>query len=442
MYRRGHGRAFWALLSVAIVASVALVVVERISAPATDHAIHLVPRDATGYVHAFLKPSTSQRRALRDLLTLFPELEEEDDAADGLLVSVLSNLGVRIDPGATEWVGDEVAAFSLEDGSTAVLLAIDDEERALSELGAVDDGRAIEVVDGFAIVGDEAAVSATVTESDDSLAESDQVTAWSRHLESHRIVTFYGRDPTLLARAFGLPSPALKSASMRPAAASLRVESDSVVLDFATFGYPSGPQRGIRHDPADATFAIDLNAAGPTTGELQRFLLLGRARAARGRMTLGIARLSGHARIDMSTEETAREAMARLRAFVDEDLRQDIVPHRDGFSFAPGFPLPETSVSVKGSSLRLRAGDPAASPQGATLGQERRVTGPLGSGFVPLLFADMGAVPSPLKAFAFRQLPLSSVWEQALQRLLTVNFGFRQSGDTRVERLVVTFGAS
>ena len=68
----------------------------------------LSPPDADVYVSLFLRPSTAQRAALRDL---FGDEETATSRIEELFDSVLKRFDMRFDDDVQPWVGEEVAAF-------------------------------------------------------------------------------------------------------------------------------------------------------------------------------------------------------------------------------------------------------------------------------------------------------------------------------------------
>lgn len=197
----------------------------RLRAPAEDHAIELVPADARAYLHVFLKPSTSQRRALQDLLARFPQTDEDDEAkkfVSDVLHEALARFDIAIGDDAGEWLGNEAAAYvPAETTAPVVLLEVDDEDDARAELGEAlgerPDAPPIAFVDGFAVIPiDDAPV---IPSEDGSLSDVGAYRDLVDDLDAHRLALFY--------------SPGLTGS---PAAATLRVTPSAVVVDAVTDG--------------------------------------------------------------------------------------------------------------------------------------------------------------------------------------------------------------
>jgi hypothetical protein len=132
--RRGRWIAL-ALVLVLLVGGAAYGAMRLIS-PADDHAIDLVPKGSFAYVNVFLKPSTAQRRAIRDLLERFPAKtpERAQELIANLLDEPLSEIGLEFERDIQPWLGDQIAGFvlppeSLEaDLDGGVLIATTDED--------------------------------------------------------------------------------------------------------------------------------------------------------------------------------------------------------------------------------------------------------------------------------------------------------------------------
>lgn len=93
----------------------------------------LVPLSADAYVSAFIKPSTDQQVALREV---FGDEQSATSVVEGAFDGVLKRFGLRFKEHVREWVGAEVSAFSI--GSDyALLLQTDDPAAALAQAQAM-----------------------------------------------------------------------------------------------------------------------------------------------------------------------------------------------------------------------------------------------------------------------------------------------------------------
>lgn len=210
------------MLVAALAASAGIYVNHRLNSAATDHAVELVPADARLYLHVFLKPSTSQRRALQDLLDRFPQTDEDDEAStfvSDLLREALARFDVPVDGDAGEWLGNEAAAY-LPSGTSSpvVLLEIDDEELARTELESAltaHDRATMQFVDDFVVIGEPDAIR--VPERGGSLGGSTGYRDLVDELGRHRIALLF-----------------TASAAGAPIATVLRVTPSSIVVDAVT----------------------------------------------------------------------------------------------------------------------------------------------------------------------------------------------------------------
>jgi uncharacterized protein DUF3352 len=128
-----------ALFVIPAVITAALYTAARYFGPATDHAIEHTPGEAFFYSSLFLKPSTDQRKALRDLLARFPSAgtpEESGRALDDLLSDAFEDLDLSYTQDIKPWLGTEIAFWAAPpnegrgDFGWALMIATDDEEAA------------------------------------------------------------------------------------------------------------------------------------------------------------------------------------------------------------------------------------------------------------------------------------------------------------------------
>ena len=202
----------------------------RFFAPATDHAVELVPREAAVYASVFLKPSTSQRQALKTILDAFPSSDTDEEARE-LFETVLDEVlaGTELDY-ATDvkpWLGEELAGFGLapsnggSDPDGAVILETRDADQAINavdkalatkgEPGVLRTYREVEyreyegavagVVEGFLVVGSQRAFEKAVDATGDgarTLAERSEYLEALEALPEDRLAFFFIDTPELL----------------------------------------------------------------------------------------------------------------------------------------------------------------------------------------------------------------------------------------------------
>ena len=106
-----HRRAIAALLGLSLLfAGAGFYVLSFLEGPPVAMLHTLSPRDADIYVSVFLRPSSAQRSALRDL---FGDEATATSKTEALFDSVLKRFQMRFDQDVEPWVGTEVAAFLL-----------------------------------------------------------------------------------------------------------------------------------------------------------------------------------------------------------------------------------------------------------------------------------------------------------------------------------------
>jgi hypothetical protein len=283
------------LFVIPAVITMALYTAARFFAPATDHAVQLVPEDAFFYSSLFLKPSTEQRKALRELLKKFPGAGEPDEAEaglDDLLNDALDDLGLRYTNDVKPWVGDEIAFFAKPPGpgtSTpvgwAVLISTEDEEAAKAALQKASPlpGSFRTVVDGFAVVGTSGAVHEVmdVAEGEPALGDTDRYLTQIELLPQDRVALAYF-DPVPIFDAFSSrpEAPAIRNAfgpyATDPHAAVAYLRADAIVIESASphllggHGGSTDPYRGLLEDVPESSWA----AAGiDDFGSVTRFVI-------------------------------------------------------------------------------------------------------------------------------------------------------------------------
>lgn len=124
-----HRRVITGLLALSLgLLATGLYVLSFFEGPPTPTLHALAPRDADVYVSLFLRPSTAQRSALRDL---FGDEATATSKIEQLFDSVLRRFDMRYDEDVEPWAGEEVAAFAL--GSDyAFLFGTDDLDAAMT----------------------------------------------------------------------------------------------------------------------------------------------------------------------------------------------------------------------------------------------------------------------------------------------------------------------
>ena len=258
---------FILLAGVAVATGAAFAAV-RFFSPATDHAIALVPKDAVVYAGAFLRPSTAQRQALRDIVESFPAsdtAEEAEELLDGLIAEVLSGSGLDYERDVRPWLGTEAAVYMLEpqagtDPDAALLLATEDADASWDALRRVETDDPVEegayrgidflssenavaaVLEDFVVVGTEEAFRAAVDvtqEEDGSLADSSRFERGRSELPDDVLGSFYIDAPALLSAVAadqGRPPVAMSSTFLPggPVNGVLSARTDELVVDLAT----------------------------------------------------------------------------------------------------------------------------------------------------------------------------------------------------------------
>ncbi|HJR46355.1 MAG TPA: DUF3352 domain-containing protein [Actinomycetota bacterium] len=254
----------------------------RFFAPATDHAIELVPRDAVAYASVFLRPSTAQRRALKDIIESFPTTDtdrEAEDLLDELIGDLLEGSGLDYRRDVRPWLGTEIAAFALTpqprapDVDGAAIIATEDPDAAWDAVRSASTDEPLEertyrgvdhvragdgvagVLEDFLVIGSEGGFKATVDvaldDGEDSLVDSPKLEKGMAALTDDRLALFYIDSPALLsavAAEEGIP-PGFVGGRFLPQGPTTGVvfaRSEELVIDTATVGGPerAGPSGG------------------------------------------------------------------------------------------------------------------------------------------------------------------------------------------------------
>jgi hypothetical protein len=233
--------------------------------PSKDGAIGLVPPDAGLYASIFVRPSTSQKMALDDLLKKFPGAADSFDQAKNSLVDLLdpqlARLGLHFDQDVDPWLGNQVAAYLVASGAGpgdgAALLRVRDEGlaraavgKALAASGGTQEDRsyggiayslvpgggpdvAVGFIDGFLVVGTETGFKLSVDASGgESLRGSDTYRSAVDPFQDDQIALLYADSKSLsnLLLVPGSGTPA-SSGEPVPVAFALHARSDGAVLE-------------------------------------------------------------------------------------------------------------------------------------------------------------------------------------------------------------------
>lgn len=294
--------------------------VTRFTAPSHDDALSLVPKHSVVYANVFLSPSTSQKRALEDLLAKFEAVATPDEAEDKLIALIdraLAESGLTYSKDVEPWLGPQAAFFVADFDQVvpeaAALIATSDEDATramIDKLDELDDERREEeqyqgvaydlypddqvvsgFVDGFWVIGSESGFKAVVdaTETEESLADAPGFDSITSRLTDDPIALFYADVGPLFeaverfAGAAGMTSEeqatidALGFDELGPAAAALSLTGTTVVLEAASSMPEDGPTAGILNAgpgllpelPAESWLGIGVADLGP---QMEAFL--------------------------------------------------------------------------------------------------------------------------------------------------------------------------
>jgi hypothetical protein len=244
----------------------------------SDEAVDLVPADAAVYFNAFLNPSRTQKRALRDLLEKFdkaPTPEEATDALADLINDAIADTGLTFEKDIDPWLGRQVAVFATDfsdDSPTAAALVATEDTDATQQMihkldeseGENPEGRSYEgvdydlypedenndrvasgFIDEFWVIGSEDGFKAVVDASGgESLGDSEQYDEATGVLSDDHLALFYLDAQRILeeASATGEVTPdeigALEAFPgvdlSEPTAGILYARSDGLVLEVAS----------------------------------------------------------------------------------------------------------------------------------------------------------------------------------------------------------------
>lgn len=192
----------------AIVALLGLFALWLLNDPAEDTLIELVPAEADGYVHVFLKPSTQQRLDIEDLVEgVLGSDDAGDDVKDGLeyvLRQVLEPAGLDFEQDVGPWLGKEIAWFRIGNSlDQALIIEVKGEDEGRPLQAAVNriipEGvpAVTEVVDGRLIVGTEGALAAVgeVIDGAPALGDDEELVEAREDLPEHRVAFVHIASP-------------------------------------------------------------------------------------------------------------------------------------------------------------------------------------------------------------------------------------------------------
>lgn len=308
-----------AAVAVAVIAGGAYAVT-RFIAPAHDDALTLVPTHSVLYANVFLSPSTSQKRALEDLLAKFEAIESPEEAEDKLTQLIdylLSDSPLTYEDDLEPWLGPQAAFFvgdfdqlvpeaaaliatTDEDATRAMMDKLDEdagEEPEEAEYESVtydlypDEQLASGFVEDFWVVGSESGFKAVVdtSQAEESLADVRQFDSVTSRLTDDPIAVFYA-DISALFEAFGRAAgaagitaedraafDALGFDDFGPVAAALSLREDGVLFESASrvpaegpLGAFVNPGAGLLSElPAESWVALGLGDVG---AYVERFL--------------------------------------------------------------------------------------------------------------------------------------------------------------------------
>ena len=412
MVRRSRTRLYVALSVFVLLVGAGVYTFVRYKAPAEDHAVRFVPADASAYVHVFLKPSTSQRQALRSLLERFPRTDEEEEAktfVNDLLQTALGRFDIDVDDRAGEWLGDEAAAYLSapgENGLPTLIFAVEDEGQARAELQDQLDEQlganlAMTYVDGFMLIGHPDSVDASVeAQESGSLSDDESFTLLQRELDPHRIASIFVRDPLASARGIGVVTRGVNLLPQEPMLGTVAVRDDAIVLDVA------GGGTGNPRLPVD------------------------------GYLTAGLGGAEGSFELDLPTTERA-EAIVGLAESAVSVLGVDVERSAEGFSVSLPRPLSAVDVRANGTSVAVSTGVDPSEPAPMPAELRESADEALGEGFEPQVAVDLTGVPAPVREALTSRLP--TPFGVVGGQTSTLHLGVRDAREYGVTRLVVSF---
>ncbi len=269
-----NSRVLAAVIAAVLVVGGGAFALMRLTGASEDEALAYVPQDAFAYANFFIRPSNSQKSALDELLQKFPGIDSTDEAIrriTDLLDDQLEKEGFDYEEDIDSWLGDQVAAYAIPgtapgEPGFAVLVETTDEaaledfvdevaEKEGTEFSEesyngetyrreedTDRPAALAILDGFLVVGTEAAVKESIdtAEAEETLETTDEFVDATDPLRDDWIGLFYLDTAELLSElAAGAPEreAALQTfglAGEEPQAGVLYVTGESVVFESST----------------------------------------------------------------------------------------------------------------------------------------------------------------------------------------------------------------
>ena len=269
----------------------------------------VVPADVAAYADGAVKPSDDDREALESSLgTLLADADVEATIAsglDGLFAGESISWAEDVEP----WAGERGAIFVVDpEDDGAVVVEIDDEDAAVEtferlsdsgadegadeyDLGDGDFGRAA-ILEGYAVIGSEAAVDAAVEAADgDSLLDAEGFDAAAGGLFDDRLATLYvdpgaaldalvasgeidADDGEVVSGALQEPVGLALGASSEELRAELSVapggEAPAVSSSELIERVPDGAWFALAAGDAGPALASALGTIGPLVGDLDQ----------------------------------------------------------------------------------------------------------------------------------------------------------------------------
>ncbi len=355
------------LVAAVMVAGVGGYALYSLNSTPEDEAIRLVPQDAIAYAHAFLTPSVDQRKALRDLLERFEGAPEAGEVLNPLIDAIdleLSRFEMTYEEDVAPWLGNEIGMFAsavFPVPTAALLLEADDEDAALAFLDeivraegmplteeqhegigyrAIDEGLAFGIVDGFAVIGTEPSLRASINATrGDSLADSDAYAELDEALTEDRIFSLFLDIGTAVGSSLALVLPS-----------SLTSWLDGPISPMLIAGFVT--------DRSAVTELAQRDEAGTARNRLPAWSLPARSWLAVSVPALGDLARGAYAQFDLlaATDPAVRAQVAVFEATTGLDLEEDVLAWvGDAALFARG-----GGIDIDGG-LAVSTGDQASS---------------------------------------------------------------------------------
>ena len=482
----------------------------------------IVPRSAFFYGEAVVDPEGGQEEAVRTIIGKFPgegppEQRLENLVAKGLRESDEGKLDYEKD--VKPWLGDKIGFFagtpaagakSGQDFPAAAVIATDDEDKALDALRKAggndlkersykdtdyflddpEDGGApaAGVVDGFLVIGTEAAFKAAVdAAAGESLSDADRYKTATEGVEEERVGLFYmdiqgaisaiGRQQQQAAIPLAaLSGPIQQLFGDKPLVATAKAEKDGVVIDsslsaqggllLSLFG--KGTEL-VGQLPADAWVAIGQPEVGKYMSQLvDSFAGLAGGReavAAQVRQATGLdmdrdilgwigdlaffvqgtdmASIGGGAVIETTDEAASRRALAALQRLIAQDATASVRRTADGFRVDDSDTPAGVFFLQRGDRVVIAYGESAAeaaiSGDGGLKSSPsfQRAAQKLGEGFETSMFVAMDRILEVARNFGAEEAELAKA-EPYLKVFDSVVGGTKSDGDRLTSRVRIT----